>query len=172
MPYWKLRSRLKVCKACLALIFCTGDTIAGQGGEVVFEGIVTASSCAVVAPPGALWALPATSGSQVLFDRDMYFALNIESCLPHVFDATTINLLGEHDEYNDQVLAVANAPGVGLAIYSRSGVIIPPGHRIPSNAFYRVSEKKVLLSLRARYAESIREVRHSKSNAMIAVEYY
>jgi|GEM_PF-5036844 len=135
-------------------------------------------ACAVSTPSRSWWLLPAANGIPASLTRDVNFDLSIEVCSPHVFEATSMNLIGEPDEEDDRFLAVTRVPGaaagIGIAVYDGPGNIIPPGHPFPDAAFSRVGDTRVSLPLRARYTSTGSGVTPGTitAHAVIAVEHY
>ncbi|MFZ5210257.1 fimbrial protein [Enterobacter kobei] len=170
-----LRLCLTASTLCLVALLCAGT--AAQNGNVAFEGAITEQACAVSSPSNAGWHLPDAGDIQASLNSDVHFDLSIEVCASHVFEATVMNLLGNPDDTDGRVLALARGPGAaagfGIAVYDRPGNIIPPGHPFPDEAFFRIGENEVSLPLRARYTETRNFVIPGKisSHAVIAVEH-
>ncbi|WP_447876721.1 fimbrial protein [Serratia fonticola] len=162
----------------VSLVFLGSHSLlAAQTGKLGFEGALTEPACAVSSPALSWVVLPGLTGGASL-TREVPFDLSIELCAPHVFDTTAMNLTGEADEINDGLLAILREPGaatgLGIALYDQPGNLIRPGGAVPDEAFLRVSDNRVMLPLRARYAETRNSVTPGKisSHAVIAVEYH
>lgn len=162
--------------SCLLALPCGAE----QKGTVGFEGAVTQSACAVATPSRSWWALPGNAGRLPVgayAESEVPFSLTIEACAPHVFEAASMNMLGVADEADDAVLALTPgadaASGLGIIISGESGDIIRPNSPLPPSVFSRLSERVVLLPLRARYAETSGTITPGKTNghAIIAVEH-
>lgn len=169
-----LRRLMLTLAAGMAALCISAPGATEHKGSVGFSGAVTESSCAISTPSRSWLALPA----EAMPSREVPFSVNVEVCAPHVFDATDMNLIGQPDDDDSSVLALVRtddaAQGIGIAIHDASGGRISPNAPLPSAAFSRLSDRVVMLPLRARYTATRDSLSPGKisSLALIAVEHY